>query len=513
MSDASLFSPTDREFAEAVQALSLSNPFTPARIDWERRALGADFKDAGAEWNRLAPSEQAHPNIVLITERVSALVSRLVKAWPNLPNRRVSRADARLFSNLVLFELYLRFSARFDEVIRASLAGAGAATRRLGFYAEFQREVERHLRRAGLTILEESPPEHIFACLFQLRRAFHHIHRSLVGGSPALARLRAAIWESAFTRDLELYRRVLYARMHDFTTVITGSSGTGKELVARAISLARYIPFDPKPGIFATDFVESFYPLNLSALSPTLVESELFGHRKGAFTGALQDHAGWLETCPPEGTVFLDEIGEVEPAIQVKLLRVLQARTFQRLGETKARHFRGKIIAATNRDLPAEIRARRFREDFYYRLCSDQIRTPSLHEQLKEAPKELTPLVAFVLTQLVGESHAGDLTADLVRWIESSLGKDYAWPGNVRELEQCVRNLMLRGAYVPAGPLAAPAADDWNEWVGRGRLNAEELLTRYTRLVHTQSDGNIEETARRLNVDRRTVKARIISGR
>ena len=512
MSDTIFKAKADRAFAEAVQGLSLANPFKPERIDWERRALGAAFKDAGADWNRLAPAEVMHPNLVLIREWVGALVARVVEVWPKSASNRISRADARLFANLVLFELYLRYSARFDEVIRASLSGTGAATRRLGFYAEFQREVERYLRRPGLSTLVESPAEHIFACLFQLRRAFHHIHRSLVGGSPALARLRAAIWESAFSRDLELYRRVLFARMHDFTTLITGPSGTGKELVARAISLSRYIPFDPKTSAFATDFVESFYPLNLSALSPTLVESELFGHRKGAFTGALQDHAGWLETCPPEGTVFLDEVGEVEPAIQVKLLRVLQARTFQRLGETKVRHFRGKIIAATNRDLPAEIRARRFREDFYYRLCSDQVHTPSLHEQLKEAPGELRPLVTFVTTQLVGEAHASELTAGMVQWIESHLGADYAWPGNVRELEQCARNLILRGGYSPAGPLAAASPDDWNEHAGRGRLTAEELLTRYTRLVHTQSDGNIEETARRLNLDRRTVKARIGSG-
>ena len=509
MSNIVIFAGSDRAFAEAVQELSLANPFLPARIECERRALGADFRDAGAEWNRLAPAWQAHPNLVLIRERVHALVTRAASVWPKSPAGRVARADARLFTNLVLFEIYLRFSARFDEAVRSALAGAGAPGRRVGFFAEFRDEVERGLRRPGLAILEESPPEHIFACLFQLRRAFHHIHYSLVGGSPALGRLRASIWESVFTRDLELYRQVFWRRMHDFTTLIAGPSGTGKELVARAISLARYVPFDPRRAVFASDFVESFYPLNLSALSPTLVESELFGHRKGAFTGALQDHVGWLETCPPEGTVFLDEIGEVEPALQVKLLRVLQVRTFQRLGETKVRQFRGKIIAATNRDLPAEIRSGRFREDFYYRLCSDQIRTPSLRDQLKEAPAELTPLVTFILAQHVGEAHATELTGGTVRWIEDNLGRDYTWPGNVRELEQCVRNLLLRGAYTPAGPWAAPGADDWNGLVGRGRRTAEQLLQRYTRHVHAQSDGNIEETARRLDVDRRTVKARL----
>ena len=510
MSTKPLFLPSERALAEAVQGLGCCNPFLPDRIEWERRALGADFRAEGAEWNRLTPTAAAHPNLVLIERRVFDLVERTTAGWPAAG--KVPKSDARLFTDLVLFSLYLRHSAHFDAVIHASLAGTGAATRRLGFYADFSHEVGRCLRLPGLDILSESAPEHLFACLFQVRRAFHHIHRSLVGGSPALARLRGAIWESVFTRDLALYRRVFWARMHDFTTLISGPSGTGKELVARAISLSRYIPFDPKRSAFTSDFVESFYPLNLSALSPTLVESELFGHRKGAFTGALQDHAGWLETCPPEGTVFLDEIGEVAPALQVKLLRVLQARTFQRLGETQVRTFHGKIIAATNRDLTAEIRAGRFREDFYYRLCSDQIRTPALAEQLREAPEELEPLVDYVLRQHLGAVDAPELVAGVGHWIRRHLGAGYAWPGNVRELEQCVRNLILRGSYTPAGVLATPPPDDWNALLAPGKLTAGELLARYTRHVHTQAGGNVEETARRLNVDRRTVKARLAEG-
>lgn len=106
------------------------------------------------------------------------------------------------------------------------------------------------------------------------------------------ARLRAAVWQSIFTRDLERYRRSLYRRMHDISTLIIGPSGTGKELVAQAIGLARYIPFDPEKQAFTQDFTESLHALNLSALSPTLIESELFGHRRGSFTGAVQDRTG-----------------------------------------------------------------------------------------------------------------------------------------------------------------------------------------------------------------------------
>ena len=320
-----------------------------------------------------------------------------------------------------------------------------------------------------------------------------------------MARLRASIWQSIFTHDLGRYRRVLYSRMGDFATLVTGPSGTGKELVARAISWSRYLPFDPKRGGFSADFSGAFYPLNLSALSPTLIESELFGHRRGAFTGALADREGWMEVCPASGAVFLDEIGDVDAGIQVKLLRVLQSRTFQRLGDTETRTFQGKIIAATNRDLAAAIGEGRFREDFYYRLCSDLIRTPSLREQLDAAPDELPVLAGHVAERLLGEEEGGRFAREAVRWIEQNLGAGYAWPGNFRELEQCVRNLLVRGEYAP--PRAA-AREDWNSLLGEGRLTAEEVLRRYTRQVHTQS-GSVEEAARRLDLDRRTVKARL----
>ena len=162
--------------------------------------------------------------------------------------------------------------------------------------------------------------------------------------------------------------------MGDFSTLITGPSGTGKEFVARAIAYSRYIPFQPRTLTFQVHPEEGFYAVNLAALSPSLIESELFGHRRGAFTGAATDRKGWLEVCPSHGTVFFDEIGDLEPTLQVKLLRVIQTRRFQRVGETESREFHGKIIAATNRNLGDAIRQGEFREDFYYRICSDLVR-------------------------------------------------------------------------------------------------------------------------------------------
>lgn len=501
-----LLRPEERAFAETVARINATNPFLPERVAEERSALGEEFVVAGAEWNKLPPAERSHPNHVRLTDRAGSLIEQVRARWPR--DGRVTAAEAAAYGELVGFWLYQTYALRFDAVIREALAGKGGeAGVRVEFYPAFKAEAERLLALPGLALLDSQPVPHLFACAFQIRRAFHHIFRSLAGGSAPMARLRAAIWQSVFTHDLRRYRRVLHARMGDFATLVTGPSGTGKELVARAIALSRYLPFDPRRGGFTDDFSSAaFFPLNLSALSPTLIESELFGHRRGAFTGALADREGWMEVCPMTGSVFLDEIGDVETGIQVKLLRVLQSRTFQRLGDTETRTFKGKIIAATHRDLAAEIRAGHFREDFYYRLCSDLIRTPSLREQLDDAPGELAALVGHVADRLLGGEEGAVFGREAADWILKHLGVDYAWPGNFRELEQCMRNLLVRGEYRP--PAFTGAGEDWNSLLGEGRLTAEEVLRRYTRQVHAQA-GSIEETARRLDLDRRTVKARL----
>ena len=382
----------------------------------------------------------------------------------------------------------------------------------MGVYRRFAADFERAAELAG-GFAGEMGVAHIFAFLFQVRRAFHLIFRQIYGGSMPAARLRAGVWQSIFTHDLRRYRRSLFRRMGDVTTLITGPSGTGKELVARAVGFSRYIPFDPDRQAFAEDFESSFYPLNLSALSPTLIESELFGHLRGAFTGALDDRPGWLEACPPLGTIFLDEIGEIAPAIQVKLLRVLETRTFQRLGDTEDRHFHGKIVAATNRDLAHEMRTGAMRQDFYYRLCSDLIETPSLEEQIRDAPEELGHLVGQLALKIAGEQEAPALTRETLRWIERRLGPDYAWPGNVRELEQCVRNIMIRGRYEPQEEVAGAAVvpgDALDEALRGCRLTLPELEARYVEMAYA-TGGSYQAAARRLGIDRRTVKAKLLA--
>jgi len=228
------------------------------------------------------------------------------------------------------------------------------------------------------------------------------------------------------------------------------------------------------------------------------------------FTGAVSDRAGWFEVCPPHGTVFLDEIGELEPALQVKLLRVLQDRNFSRTGETQTRPFHGKVVAATNRELDAAMHAGRFRPDLYYRLCSDIVRTPSLQERLAADATERRHLVVHLLRRIVGDE-GPSLANAIDTWIDEHLGADYQWPGNVRELEQCLRNVLIRGFYIP--PQAGKQenrdrADQLASDMRDGALTAEEVLSQYCVLVYDQT-GSYEATARRLALDRRTVKAKV----
>jgi transcriptional regulator with AAA-type ATPase domain len=490
----------ERRLAASVVRLAHANPFLEQRIEAEREILGSEHAAGRRFWH----GEQGSAHVTRIQERVEPLVESLgdrLRAGAGAP-----KDELELYRDLVLYSLYNRYEAGLLAVIERADHG----TSRVGLYRRFAADYERAAEFAG-GFEGERGVAHLFAFFFQLRRAFHLIFRQIYGGSIPAARLRASVWQSVFTRDLRRYRRSLYGRMGDVTTLITGPSGTGKELVARAVGFSRYIPFDAARQRFTEDFESSFYALNLSALSPTLIESELFGHRRGAFTGAIEDRPGWLEACPALGTIFLDEIGEIEPAIQVKLLRVLETRTFQRLGDTQDRRFEGKVVAATNRDLFRQMRRGAIREDFYYRLCSDRIETPTLAAQIRDNPDEFPRLVERLALRIAGEGEAAALTRETVRWIRAEIDADYPWPGNVRELAQCVRTVMIRGSYEPRPELPETPRGGLKETLAGCELSLGELETAFIEAVYART-GSYQAAARQLGIDRRTVKAKLLRG-
>jgi two-component system NtrC family response regulator len=205
------------------------------------------------------------------------------------------------------------------------------------------------------------------------------------------------------------------------TVMVYGESGTGKELVARAIHVNS--PRKDKPYI----------QVNCAALPENLLESELFGHEKGAFTGAVARRAGRFELAH-QGTLFLDEIGEISPAMQAKLLRVLQERTFERVGGVETLKVDVRIVAATNRNLQAAIETGAVREDLYYRLNVIPIKLPPLRER----KDDITLLVEYFLAKIDLKRRIREITPEAMQAL-----LDYSWPGNVRELENVIERAVI----------------------------------------------------------------------
>ena len=498
-------SSANRRFLQAVSHLLYANPFLPDILVYEREALGKDAVEEEPIWSlTVSDPDRVRANGWRIMERLQSLLKSLRESLAG--GEQASEADLVLYEDGLLYYLYYRY---YQHLVIATFRQGEKDKSRWLFYRDFCAEWKYFFHITGVKFPTGHQAKHTFACYYQVARAFHHIFEQIIGNSRPAARLRAAIWQSIFTCDIRRYRRTLFSRMSEFATLITGPSGTGKELVARSIALSRYVPFDESRLAFEEDLSGLFFPINIAALPGTLVESELFGHKRGSFTGAVQDKRGWLEACPALGAVFLDEIGDLDPEIQVKLLRVIETRSFQALGESQAQahRFHGKLIAATHRNLGVAIRKGRFREDLYYRLCSDQIVTPSLRQQLDESPEVLRDLVLFMSRRAAGEE-AETLAAEAQEWIEEYLDPQYEWPGNYRELEQCVRNILIRKEYQPSRWTNRQRGVDLFGEAREGKLTASELLSRYCTLVYAQT-GSYEETARRLEMDRRTVKAKV----
>jgi DNA-binding NtrC family response regulator len=287
----------------------------------------------------------------------------------------------------------------------------------------------------------------------------------------------------------EVHRLVREVAPTTATVLITGESGTGKELVARVIH--DLSPRRERP----------FVPVHCAALPETLLESELFGHERGAFTGAVATRKGRFELAEG-GTIFLDEIGDLSPGIQVKLLRVIQERTFERVGGTRTIAVDVRIVAATNRDLKAEVAAGRFREDLYYRLNVFPVVLPSLAGR----PDAILPLAEQFATKF-----AAAFGKEVPRFSDAARSAltGYRWPGNVRELQNVIERAVIlsRGEIdVPLLNLAAGTPRDAGV-PGEGALQASERET--IRKVLAEVGGNRKRAAQVLGISLRTLQYRI----
>jgi two-component system, NtrC family, response regulator AtoC len=275
------------------------------------------------------------------------------------------------------------------------------------------------------------------------------------------------------------------------TVLLLGESGTGKEVFARAIHELG------SPG-------RPFVAVNCAAIPRELLESELFGHERGAFTGATSRHQGRFELAG-DGTLFLDEVGELELALQAKLLRVIQEGTFQRVGGTRVLRFGGRLLAATNRDLRESIRRGAFREDLYYRLAVFPLEIPPLRER----PADILPLARHLLTRLASRTAGRPLEID-----DAAAGvlSAYGWPGNIRELANVLERATILAPsgrltldLLPAEVRAAPRREGEPEDGGSLReLERQAILE-----ALEATSGNRRKAAEQLGISLRTLQSRL----
>jgi DNA-binding NtrC family response regulator len=292
-----------------------------------------------------------------------------------------------------------------------------------------------------------------------------------------------------------LYKEIARVAPTRSTILITGESGAGKELVARSIHQ------------HSTRSSGSFVAINCGALTETLLEAELFGHVRGAFTGAVGDRKGlWEEAAG--GTLFLDEVGETSPAFQVKLLRALQEGEIRRVGASRTTQVDARILAATNRNLEQDVKAGKFREDLFYRLSVVTLRVPALKERRTDIPLLAERFLATVLDR-EGHKHL-TLSEETIRTLVA-----YNWPGNVRELESAIEYAVLhaRGHAIAPEDLPEKLQSAQVRTAARAPLSAlfedlpplDELERRYLLYILDIAGGNRTRAAEILGIDRRTL--------
>jgi transcriptional regulator with GAF, ATPase, and Fis domain len=287
----------------------------------------------------------------------------------------------------------------------------------------------------------------------------------------------------------EVYDLIQSIAETDSTVLIRGETGTGKELVAQAIHFLSHRAERP------------FVKVNCSALSEGILESELFGHVKGAFTGAIRDKIGRFELAQG-GTLFLDEIGDVTPAVQMKLLRAIEQKEIERVGESRSRQVDVRVVAATNRDLEALKDQGRFREDLYYRLKVVPVHLPPLRERRGDIPLLVDHFIEK-FNQKMGRAIEGIIPEAL------SLLLEYPWPGNVRELENAIEY-----AFIKAKNKSISLRDfPWEvrQPQGREETRAREELTEpeALRRLLTQTGWRISESSRIMGIHRSTLWRKI----
>jgi DNA-binding NtrC family response regulator len=400
------------------------------------------------------------------------------------PEQGLARARAKPF-DLVISDLKL--NARLDgiDVLRAVRElHPGTPVIIVTGFGELEKAVEA-VREGAFDFV--SKPFNITELKSLVERALQK-----AAAPPQAAVMRDAMPPALLGRTpamTAVYKQIAHAAAADAPVLIIGESGTGKELVARAIH-----QHGNRSG-------RPFVPINCGALTETLLESELFGHVKGSFTGAVSDNKGVFQTAHT-GTVFLDEVGEMTPALQVKLLRVLQEGEVRPVGSSRPNKVDVRIVAATNVDVDKAVGDGKFRQDLYYRLGVVVIKLPPLRERREDIPLLVERFVQAASSKAGKHVLLSDTALDAL--------SSYHWPGNVRELENMIERLVVfsRTTNIQLSDLPStvtPRAPALEKRLFDDLPTLEEIERRYLVHVLEQVSGNRTRAAEVMGIDRRTL--------
>ena len=481
--------PEQRDFFSQIAALAFVNPFG------EQREL-ADCK--------LLDIVPGTMGIYQRSDKIQMRLHAQFQALQALTEFRINAYQGKAHEIMKfswLFYQFHEFQTQFNQFIEEQrLAGDTPLELR------FAKDLNHRFQLAGFTDVET---EKFIALFYQLHRGFYFINSAISGDCPSIIELRMRLWNNIFTYNPQWYMDYLCGKMEDFSTLLLGATGTGKTLIAHTIGCSGFIPFDLSKKSFKESFTRSFQFINLSQYPASLLESELFGHKKGAFTGAIEHHQGLFDRCSEHGAVFIDEIGDIDIPTQVKLLNVIQDRTFCPVGSHEKLRFSGRVISATNRNISQLRKDGHFRDDLYYRLCSDVIEVPSLQQRIKENPEELGHLILCLLKRIT-DIPAPDLAPTIEKHIRTHIPDHYPWPGNVRELEQCIRRICLTGSCNISDDIKLTNLNsDFSLTNTTGESSAQSLLQQYCRFLY-ERHGSYEAVARITQLDRRTAKKYIV---
>jgi DNA-binding NtrC family response regulator len=488
-------------FLEPASHFHAVNPFDPA---WEE-LLKASIRSSYQPGARASNFEHLEVHLTAVL----GLAKNLAEGAVLLPTERA------VYEGCAIFVLWLEFRTRLQALVDKDAVV-------VPFFDEF---VERHgayFDHPGVSVAE---PGHLFSLMYQAHRAWYFPATKIRGRSPSAQRLRAALYSASIGADVAAYADGLYLRMSEIPVLITGETGTGKELAAQCVGWSRYIPIDRPTKRLVAGYRSGMHARNICEISEGLVESTLFGHKRGSFTGAVADATGYFALPGEHGSLFLDEIGELPLNIQAKLLRPIESRECLPMGATEPVKIKGRHIFATHRNLEAMCREEKFRADLFERINGVPIRMPPLRQMLAEAPDELRRYVRwFVAAKIDSPARVEAWTERIVRSIAATRPGD-PWVRNLRELKHYTEQYLLTDGRMSTAVAMAPTAENKTARGGpaapasiclpssgilgartkAGEISFAELIRAYVTWLYVLLGQNKAETARRTGLNWRTV--------